>query len=60
MTRHIEELSGEDHSQFLKRDALDPNLRETDNSYDSREKVPADGSNSIIIQAENIRLFAEL
>ncbi|KUG17199.1 hypothetical protein ASZ90_013106 [hydrocarbon metagenome] len=39
---------------------MDPNLRETDNSYDSREKVPADGSNSIIIQAENIRLFAEL
>jgi hypothetical protein len=60
MTRQIEELSGEGHNQFLKRDARDPNPRETDNSYDSSEKVPADGSNSIIIQAEKIRLFAEL
>jgi hypothetical protein len=60
LARQIEELSGEYHSQFLKRDALDLNPRETDDSYDFSEKIPADRSNSIIIQAENVRLFAEL
>jgi len=60
LARQIEEFIREEHDKFLKRDALDPNPREMDNSYDSSEKVPADGSNSIIIQAENMRLFAEL
>lgn len=39
---------------------MDLNPRETDDSYDFSEKIPADRSNSIIIQAENVRLFAEL